>query len=193
LKTRQSLCSWRHALKVLKGVRTNCSFRYLPDGLPGLRGPAIPIANKIVLRTVPRTGQLIGYFEVLGALRIGGLIAEGDRLNQVLEHIYVADVFRKADRSAEFSIDAETFDQTNWLTIGLGLADDPQAIVAHLLEAQEPLKALWQKREAELVGGEAGRARGEAVAAKRATSPCLFQRVLAALCWVRPRPRRTID
>jgi hypothetical protein len=180
-KTKQILLPWPDVLEMLKAVPANRNFRYLPDGLPGLQGPPIPIGHKIILRTVPRTGQLIGYFEVLGALRVGGLIAEGPR-NQVLEHIYAADVFEKSDRSSEFSIDAPTFDQTNWNTIGLGLTDETAAIMARLLQAQESLTALWQKREAELTAAD--QAATEPLAAT-----CFLQRLLVALGWARATPR----
>jgi hypothetical protein len=166
-KTGRPLLPWQRALEVLKGVRTDCTFRYLPDGLPGLTGPAIPIAHKIVIRTVPATGQLIGYFEVLGTLRVGGLIAEG-RPNNPLEHIYVADVFGKTDRSAEYSIDAKKFDVTNWKTVGLDLGDR-NAVATYITTAQQPLKVLWQKREAELTARE------------RARRPCFLSRFLAAI------------
>jgi hypothetical protein len=102
--------------------------------------------------TVPATGELIGYFEVLGALRTGGLIADGLPNNRV-ENVYVADVFEKTDRSAEYSIDSAKFDATDWKTVGLNIGDR-DALTAHVTEGQKPLKALWQKREAELTAAE---------------------------------------
>jgi hypothetical protein len=48
------------------------ALRHLVDGLPGLEGPPVAFGHKIVLRSVPRTGDLIAYVEILGVLRIGG-------------------------------------------------------------------------------------------------------------------------
>jgi hypothetical protein len=166
LKTGHTLTPWPRALDVIKAVRENCTFRYLPDGLPGLRGPDIPIAHKIVLRTVPATGQLIGYFEALGTLRVGGLIAAGPP--NPLEFIYVADVFGRSDRSPEFSIDARTFEATDWSTVGLG-GGDRDAVMTYITAAQEPLKAVWKKREADLT------------AAERGHRPCVLERLLIAI------------
>ena len=142
--------------------------------MPGLIGPTFPIAHKIVLRTVPATGELIGYFEVLGALRIGGLIADGPP-NIRLENIYVADVFGKTDRSAEYSIDSAKFDATDWKTVGLNIGDR-DALTAYVTEAQKPLKALWQKREAELT------------AAERAFAPSCLARFLTTIGLKRAPP-----
>jgi len=152
LRTGQTLAPWDRALQVIENVRERCTFRYLPEGLPGLRGPEIPIAHKIVLRTVPTTGQLIGYFEVLGVVRVGGLIAEG-RPGDLLEEIYVADVFAKSDRSSDHRIDAETFDTTDWKNTGLD-CNDTERLQKCLYEAQAPLHAFWQKREAKLAADD---------------------------------------
>lgn len=63
-------------------------FRYLPDGLPGLNGPDIPLGHKIVVRSVPATGELIGYVEILGIMRIGGIFASAGGPPVKIEHIY---------------------------------------------------------------------------------------------------------
>jgi hypothetical protein len=152
-KTGEVLAPWDRALEVLESVRQRCTFRYLPDGLSGLSGPDIPISHKIVLRTVPRTGQLIGYFEVLGVLRVGGLVGQGVP-GSTLEHLYVADVFGKIERSQDYSIDPATFDATDWKAVGVD-CNDVQALQLRLQHAQAPLHEIWQKREAELTARDA--------------------------------------
>lgn len=96
-------------------------FRYLPEGLPGLHGPKVDYPNKIVVRSIPQTGELIGYVELLGTFRIGGIYATSKKVpSAFIEHIYVHDPFEIKDRSAEFSIDSTVFEDVNWRTVGLG-------------------------------------------------------------------------
>lgn len=67
-------------LTVVAGMQTHGdTFRYLTNGLPGLVGLDIPLGNKIVARSVPSTGGLTAYAEVLGVLKIGGLFAVGPK------------------------------------------------------------------------------------------------------------------
>jgi hypothetical protein len=148
----QTLTSWDRALEVIQDVKERCTFRYLPDGLPGLIGPDIPVSHKLVLRTVPATGELIGYCEVLGTVRVGGLLGKGQK-GVELEYIYVADVFAKAERSAEFRIEPAKFEATNWKTVGIG-SNDVNALKTSLEKAQAPLQAIWERREAELTAQE---------------------------------------
>lgn len=54
-------------------------WRHYVDGLPGLVGPDVSFGHKVVLRSIPSTGQLIAYAEVLGVLRIGGVYGKGRR------------------------------------------------------------------------------------------------------------------
>jgi hypothetical protein len=125
-------------------MRTGGTFRYLPDGLPGLTGPEVPFSHRIVLRTVPATGELIGYIEILGTLRIGGVLAVGDP-GQELEHIYVADPYGRADRSTDFSINGEEFDAVNWRTVGVG-PSDIAGVQSYITAAQAPLQKRWEER-----------------------------------------------
>jgi hypothetical protein len=149
-KTGHTLAPWVRALEVMENLRSGGTFRYLPNGLPGLQGPDIPISHRIVLRSVSATGQLIGYLEILGALRIGGLLATGGSRTKAIEFIYVADVFAKTDRSSEFSIDSAAFESVDWNTIGLGYIDaDMEALREHIRQSQAPLQRVWEEREAE--------------------------------------------
>tara|TARA_R110000787_G_scaffold31706_4_gene83970 strand:+ start:2519 stop:3568 length:1050 start_codon:yes stop_codon:yes gene_type:complete len=119
----------RHALENLQSMLSRLEninehggmFRYLPDGLPGLRGPQVDYSNKIIVRSIPQTGEMIGYVELLGTFRIGGIYAKSEqRPTALIEHVYVHDPFENKDRSAEFSIDSTMFEQVDWRTIGLG-------------------------------------------------------------------------
>ena len=99
------------------------TFRYFVDGLPGLQGPQIDIGHKIIVRSIPSTGGLIAYVEILGILKIGGLFAKGPYPGNELEHIYAYDTCVKRERTSEFSIDPSIFEHQNWSTIGLGPTD----------------------------------------------------------------------
>ncbi len=123
LKIGHGFCDWKRLLDVIaKMQRDGGLFRYLVNGFPGLLGPEIPISHKIVLRSNPGTRQLIAYVEILGVLRIGGVLGEGG--DQPLEYMYVYDVFGRADRTDEFSIDQSQFESVkDWRTIGLGPGD----------------------------------------------------------------------
>ena len=82
----------------------------MTDGLPGLVGPDIPFGHKIVVRSVPCTGELIAYVEILGVLRVGGRLAKARTSSDLVEHIYAYDLDSQSDRSREFSISAPQFE-----------------------------------------------------------------------------------
>lgn len=126
-----------------KMQRHGGTFRYLVQGVPGLMGPDIKLGHKIIVRSVPKTGQLIAYAEILGLLKIGGVFAEGSSF--ALEHIYAYDLLEKKDRSTEFSIDPKVFEAQDWRNIGLGPTDG-QALRDHFAKAQLELSALYYAR-----------------------------------------------
>jgi hypothetical protein len=124
-------------LDAIKAVQTHGgAFRYLIDGLPGLNGPDVPLGHKIIVRTVPATGELIAYVEILGMLKVGGIFAATKEPVDLIEHIYAYDVLGRRDRSSEFSIGADEFERQNWMTIGLGPAD-PEKLKEHFRDALE--------------------------------------------------------
>ena len=122
------------------------TFRYMIDGLPGLRGPNIELGHKIVVRSVPATGELIAYVEILGVLKVGGLFAAGTP-GCALEHIYAYDLTQKADRSGEFSVDPAVFDAQNWRAVGLGPVD-ADALREHFRKALNELAQFYYQRSA---------------------------------------------
>lgn len=124
-------------------------FRYLPDGLPGLQGPQVDYCNKIVVRSVPQTGELIGYVELLGTFRIGGIFAATKNIpTALIEHIYVHDPFKVKDRSAEFSIDPIVFEMVDWRTVGLGPVKQDAAELKEAIQAAgERLAEKYMARE----------------------------------------------
>lgn len=130
LKTGQGFCDWERLLQLIASMQRNGGlFRHLTEGFPGLVGPEVPIGHKIVLRSNPATRQLIAYVEILGVLRVGGLLGEGG--DRPVEYIYVYDVFGRADRTEEFSIDDVAFAAVkDWRTIGLG-PGDKDALIGH--------------------------------------------------------------
>ena len=121
-RERHALDDLQSLLGRLKNIHEHGGmFRYLPEGLPGLQGPQVDYSNKIVVRSIPQTGEMIGYVELLGAFRIGGIYAASKELpSAFIEHIYVHDPFEIKDRSAEFSIDPTVFEKVDWRTVGLG-------------------------------------------------------------------------
>ena len=123
--------------------------RHLVDGLPGLEGPAIPFGHRIVLRSVPRTGELIAYVEILGVLRIGGVYgkAKPGSASRV-EHVYVYDLDQQRDRSAEFRIDPVVFEAQDWEALGLA-PSERERLLAHYEHAiRDVLEPRYQARVA---------------------------------------------
>ena len=120
------------------------TFRYLVDDLPGLLGPDIKLGHKIIVRSVPKTGELIAFVEILGLLKIGGVFAAG-RKGFALEHIYAYDLLEKKERSGEFSIDPTIFEAQDWRKFGLGPTDG-EALRNHFRRAQVALSALYYAR-----------------------------------------------
>jgi hypothetical protein len=145
-QTGHPLMDWQRLLSCIKAVQTNGgTFRYFINGLPGLKGPQIDIGHTLVVRAVPSTGELITYVEILGVLKIGGLFAESPKSGYEMQHIYAYDVIQKRDRTAEFSIDPEEFDQQNWRTVGLGV-ENPAMLQAHFQEMLDVFVRHYQQR-----------------------------------------------
>lgn len=139
LHTGQAIMDWSHLQECIAKVRSSGgTFRYFVGGLPGLRGPNIGLGHKIVTRSVPHTGELIAYLEILGIVKVGGVFARSPTPAMQLEHIYALDLLSKTDRSDEYSIDAVEFEQQNWSQVGLG-PTDAAALRAHFSDAIELL------------------------------------------------------
>jgi hypothetical protein len=144
-KTGRAFMTMDRLLACIDGMQRNGgTFRYFVNGLPGLVGPDIKLGHKIIVRSVPKTGELIAYVEILGLLKIGGVFAEGQK-GFALEHIYAHDLLGKRDRSAEFSINPAIFDAQDWENAGLG-PKDWQALRNHFRAAQLELSALYYAR-----------------------------------------------
>jgi hypothetical protein len=128
------------------------ALRHLVDGLPGLQGPDVPFGHKIVLRSVPRTGELIAYVEILGVLRIGGVYgrAKPGPVDPV-EHVYVYDLDEQRDRSAEFRIDPVVFEAQDWAALGLP-PSEREPLLAHYERA---ILAVLEPRYRARVGAKA--------------------------------------
>jgi hypothetical protein len=143
-KTDQAFVDKARLLAWIKNLQEQRSdtFRYFVDGLPGLEGPEIKLGHKIVLRAVPTSGHLVAFVEVMGTLKIGGVIAHL-RPGQTMEHIYAYDLLEKKDRSAEFSISPQTFDAQNWKTMGL-TPKDGDALRSHFHDALQRLADLYR-------------------------------------------------
>ncbi len=79
--TGRAFMDWGRLLKCIAEMQTvtGGTFRYLVNGLPGLTGPDIPLGHRIVIRSVPHSGDMIAFVEVMGILRVGGLFASAGR------------------------------------------------------------------------------------------------------------------
>ena len=145
-KTGRAFMDWDGLLACISKMQaTGGKFRYFVSDLPGLLGPKIDIGHKLIVRSVPTTGELIAYVEILGVLKVGGLFAKSPKPGYELEHLYVYDVPAKCDRTGEFSIDRQEFDRQDWETIGLG-PTDASALRAYFQEALEVFVAHYQQR-----------------------------------------------
>ncbi|NEJ74532.1 hypothetical protein GR197_29075 [Rhizobium phaseoli] len=119
--TGRAFMDWDRLLKCVGEMQKHGgTFRYLVDGLPGLTGPDIPLGHKIIIRTVPRTGEMIAFVEVMGILRVGGLFASAGGPRSLIEHVYAYDLIQQRERGAEFSIDPGEFERQDWKLAGLG-------------------------------------------------------------------------
>jgi hypothetical protein len=143
-KTGHPIMAWDKLIECIKYMQTyGGTFRYFVDTCPGLRGPRIDIGHKIIVRSVPSTGELIGYLEIVGVLKIGGLFALGPK-GIAIEHIYVYDLLQKLDRSNEFKIDSAIFDAQDWRSVALGPTDSA-ALKAHFKKALNPLVDFYRR------------------------------------------------
>jgi hypothetical protein len=143
--TSSPFCSWDVLKAELKDGVLASRMRYFPDGLPGLTGPDLRISHKLVLRSDPSKRILVGYAEILGVLRVGGVLA--DRYDGQAEKIYVSEVMAKVDRSDEFVISEECFRQVDWAVQGLDFFADRQEITRRLTDASGVLRAAFDDRE----------------------------------------------
>ena len=122
--TGRAFMDWKRLLNCICDMQTHGgTFRYFVDGLPALAGPDIQLGHKIIIRSVPRTGEMIAYVEIMGILRVGGLFASAGGPSELIEHVYAYDLVQQRDRSAEFSIDANEFERQDWRAAGLGPTD----------------------------------------------------------------------
>lgn len=112
------------------------TFRYFTEGLPGLVGPDIPFGHKLVIRSVPSSGLLIAYVEILGVLRAGGIFAAAGGPSVLIEHVYAYDLVAKSDRSSEFSFDASIFEAQDWNAVGIA-PTEVETLKKHLAQACE--------------------------------------------------------
>ena len=145
--TGHAFMDWDQLLQsISKMQETGGTFRYLTDGLPGLDGPNIDLGHKIIVRSIPSTGELIAYVEILGILKIGGIFARSlHPPAAALEHIYVYDLTSETDRSAEFSVNAAVFEAQDWSSTGLG-PDRADQLRAHFLDAANILIEHYRRR-----------------------------------------------
>lgn len=133
--TGHAFMDWSRLQDCIAKMRANGgTFRYFVDGLPGLRGPEVGLGHKIIARSVPSTGELIVYVEVLGVVKVGGVFARSPAPAIPLEHIYALDLASKTDRSSEYSIDTDEFERQDWSKVGLG-PTDATALRAHFSNA----------------------------------------------------------
>jgi hypothetical protein len=145
-RTGHAFMDWNRLLVCIAQMQTTGgTFRYFVDGLPGLRGPQIDLGHKLIVRSVPATGELIAYVEILGVLKIGGVFAKSPAPARQLEHMYIYDLTGKCDRTSEFSIDPAQFAMQNWMTIGLGPAD-ARPLRDHFQKALETFATHYRMR-----------------------------------------------
>jgi hypothetical protein len=137
---------WNKLLACIAQMQTTRgTFRYFVDGLSGLRGPQIDLGHKLIVKSVPVTGELIAYVEILGVFKIAGVFVKSPAPACQLEQMYIYDLTGKYDRTAEFSIDPTQFAMQNWMTIGLGPAD-ARALRDHFQKASEIFATHYRKR-----------------------------------------------
>lgn len=151
LKTGRAFLDWQQLLAYIRNAQMNGgTLRYFTDGLPGLCGPQVELGHKLVVRSVPSTGELIVYVEILGVLKIGGVFAKSPPPGSFLEHIYAYDLQTRADRSAEFSVDAAIFDVQSWPTVGLRpTSTDAPTLRQHIASGLQVLERLYRERSSE--------------------------------------------
>jgi hypothetical protein len=145
-RTRQAFVDKKRLLDWIKSLQEfqSDTFRYFVNGLPGLEGPDIKLGHKIVVRTDNISRQLIAYVEIMGVLRIGGVIAVLPK-GQAMGHIYAYDLLERKDRSAEFSFNSEVFNGQKWDKVGL-TPKEGSTLKAHFTSALQELAALYYTR-----------------------------------------------
>ena len=123
--------------------------RHLVDGLPGLEGPAVPFGHRVVLRSVPRTGELVAYVEILGVLRIGGVYGKAKPGPAPwVGHVCVYDLDQQRDRSAEFRVDPAAFDVQDWAALGLAPSERERLLAHYERAIRDVLEPRYRARTA---------------------------------------------
>lgn len=153
--TGRTFMDWERLVAAIGAMQSHGgTFRYMVEGLPGLRGPDIPLGHKIIVRSVPKSGQLIAYVEILGVLRVGGLFADAGGPAVLVEHIYAYDVLGKRDRSDEFTIDASEFERQDWKQTGLAPTEGEQLRTLMAEAIQATFETRYRSRFAEESSGQ---------------------------------------
>lgn len=156
---------WAGMLNFVKRVQTKGDpFHYFVDGLPGLDGPTVDFCHKIVVRSIPRTGELVAFVEIIGALRVGGVIAKARTLPCTeVEHVYVYDLEERRDRSTDFKINAAVFERQDWRSVGIApTMNDAEALGRYMTETVAKLERLYHRRSrVTRTGNDVAAAQGE--------------------------------
>lgn len=149
LRVRRPLMPWSELLAMIKREqeRGTC-FRFLAETPTGLVGPNPDMAHVLVLRLLPATGELVAFVQILGVLKLAGVIGTAKAGPRGFEHIYAFDVLGGNEITGQYSIDASLFDANEWRNIGAnaGDVDDGQARVDRALETVKRVYAARRPR-----------------------------------------------
>ena len=125
------------------------TFFYLNAVPSGLTGPHVELPHMLFLRSIPKKRLLVGYIEVFGLLRLGGILASNYR--QQTRRLYVADPMAVTDLSDRFILDDQAFYAMDWEKIPTAGRQFRHEVTPSLEASLAVLKRVWEQRENDLV------------------------------------------
>lgn len=145
--TGEAFCTWDDLISALQDASLDEKLRYMPDGFPGLEELSSPLSHVLVLKSVPSRKILVGYVEVLGTLKVGGVLVSNYESD--IEFVYAANPFDPSNISSDCKVDGTKFGNVPWPNNGYEFgATNKSAILDGLKQAAKALQHEFNRREA---------------------------------------------
>jgi len=147
LRIRRKLMPWVELHAVIKREQEHGTcFRFLADTPAGIIGPDPDMGHVLVLRLLPATGEVVAFIQILGVLKLAGVIGTAKASARGFQQIYAFDVLGGREVTDVYSIDASMFDAQDWRNMGASAVDAVDART-RVEKALETVKRVFEQRQ----------------------------------------------
>jgi hypothetical protein len=150
LRVRRPLMPWSELkATIVREQKQGTCFGVLSQVPPGLNGPNLELGHVIVLRLVPSTGELVAFVQILGVLKLAGVLGKARAGRRGFTQIYAYDVEGGREVTSQYSIEATAFDAHDWANIGIDMKD-AEAARAEVEKVLEVVRRAYVRRTSTL-------------------------------------------